>query len=353
MLLFFPLLQRLGYGMSWQGAVVASWGGLRGAVGLALAIVMKTELHNKPGGNKEDKKNGLRIIIYTAITCLGTLLVNATTTGPIVRWLGLTAESKVEQKAMRNARRTLQEHSEEELEKLQDEIEWKKYYKTDERIKVWEEWIYHKLTLLNGRDFQNLHAAKLKRYGKSAANIFMVEKEPGGSSEPPSPEPITRSYKSRSDNGHAELTDAHSATPSTGHGEDDAVAGSMIGKIAGGSTSMAIGSLGKKHLKSIITKVGSRPAPAASHELSPLLASLAVALHRERREQVTTAVHMQNHRERVTFVRTTFCRHLKLRYDNLVRTQLQGHPALAIQLRASVDGAADPRPCPPACRPHT
>jgi hypothetical protein len=36
---------RLGYGITWQGAVVATWGGLRGAVGLALAIVMQSELH--------------------------------------------------------------------------------------------------------------------------------------------------------------------------------------------------------------------------------------------------------------------------------------------------------------------
>merc|ERR1719460_3396376 len=57
--------------------------------------------------------------------------------------------------------------------------------------------------------------------------------------------------------------------------------------------------------------------------------------------KVATTVHVKHHRERVTFVRSMFCRHLKLRYDNLVRTQLQGHPQLAIQLRSSVDAASD------------
>ena len=39
-----PILSRLGYGMSVPDAVVATWGGLRGAVGIALALVMEHEL---------------------------------------------------------------------------------------------------------------------------------------------------------------------------------------------------------------------------------------------------------------------------------------------------------------------
>ena len=38
MMTFSPILMRIGYGLSWQSAVVAAWGGLRGAVGLALAL---------------------------------------------------------------------------------------------------------------------------------------------------------------------------------------------------------------------------------------------------------------------------------------------------------------------------
>ena len=38
MMTFSPILMRIGYGLSWQNAVVAAWGGLRGAVGLALAL---------------------------------------------------------------------------------------------------------------------------------------------------------------------------------------------------------------------------------------------------------------------------------------------------------------------------
>ncbi len=35
---FSPILTRLGYGLEWNNAVVMIWGGLRGAVGLALAL---------------------------------------------------------------------------------------------------------------------------------------------------------------------------------------------------------------------------------------------------------------------------------------------------------------------------
>ncbi|XP_023213509.1 sodium/hydrogen exchanger 8-like, partial [Centruroides sculpturatus] len=38
--LFSPLLSRLGYGLKWQEVIVMTWGGLRGAVGLALALLV-------------------------------------------------------------------------------------------------------------------------------------------------------------------------------------------------------------------------------------------------------------------------------------------------------------------------
>ena len=45
-----PVLAHMGYGLSWQNAVVVMWGGLRGAVGLALAL--QVALDYKEVGNK-------------------------------------------------------------------------------------------------------------------------------------------------------------------------------------------------------------------------------------------------------------------------------------------------------------
>lgn len=44
-----PVLSKIGYSLSWQHAVVISWGGLRGAVGLALALVVVQEANIYPG----------------------------------------------------------------------------------------------------------------------------------------------------------------------------------------------------------------------------------------------------------------------------------------------------------------
>ena len=59
--LLYPLLSRTGAGLSWQGAVVASWGGLRGAVGLALSLVMKSEMSNNDGTRIAIQPNPLSI----------------------------------------------------------------------------------------------------------------------------------------------------------------------------------------------------------------------------------------------------------------------------------------------------
>jgi len=304
--LFFPLLQRLGYGITWQGALVASWGGLRGAVGLALAIVMQSELHVQcplvvllGGETKEEcatramrtELDGMRIMIYVAITAVGTLLINATTTGPIVRRLGLTAIPKVELKAMSNVRRSLQEHSEEEFEKLQDEFNWHHY--TEEDQQLWEEWVFKKLTLLSGLG---------RAYIKEMGNQNRKRAAAGAATTAPA------STTDKTADGDLRQRIGRQQTSSSG----------MLGKIAdragsgdsGGNSAVKTAFGGKKHLKHLINKVA-------------------------------TTVHVKHHRERVTFVRSMFCRHLKLRYDNLVRTQLQGHPHLAIELRGSVDAASD------------
>ncbi len=40
LLLFWPALRRLGYGLTWQQLVVIVWAGLRGIVGTAIALTI-------------------------------------------------------------------------------------------------------------------------------------------------------------------------------------------------------------------------------------------------------------------------------------------------------------------------
>lgn len=45
LMMFYPILKRLGYGLPWQNMIVIMWGGLRGAVGMCLAIEIYQDEH--------------------------------------------------------------------------------------------------------------------------------------------------------------------------------------------------------------------------------------------------------------------------------------------------------------------
>lgn len=62
-----------------------AWGGLRGAVSLALALEVHALQKTKPGAFPEEFAN--KVLFYTAVVVILTLVVNAPTTGPLLRWL--------------------------------------------------------------------------------------------------------------------------------------------------------------------------------------------------------------------------------------------------------------------------
>ena len=93
MILFFPLLARLGYGIKWETVCVMTWGGLRGAVGLALALVVEHE-------HLENSEYGSKVLFHTAGIVVLTLLVNATTIGNLLSLLKLSEISTTKQLAM-------------------------------------------------------------------------------------------------------------------------------------------------------------------------------------------------------------------------------------------------------------
>jgi len=87
--LFWPALSRMGYGISFREAVVLSWSGLRGAVGLALSlfVLLDTRIAN-------EQFRVLSFFFMGAITLL-TLLVQGCTMTPLLRALGLTKPPSV------------------------------------------------------------------------------------------------------------------------------------------------------------------------------------------------------------------------------------------------------------------
>ena len=50
-----PVLMRTGYGMPWRNATVLIWGGLRGAVGLAMALMVSHKSQLDLTGNVQNQ----------------------------------------------------------------------------------------------------------------------------------------------------------------------------------------------------------------------------------------------------------------------------------------------------------
>ena len=100
----YPILRKCGYGLTPYDATVCWWGGLRGAVGLALALVV-----SEGEGSYSDDKVGPVTLLCTSIVVVGTLAVNGTTTGQLLQWLGLTRPEVSVQVAVSKARKHIRD----------------------------------------------------------------------------------------------------------------------------------------------------------------------------------------------------------------------------------------------------
>ena len=86
--LFYPLMKMSGYGISWKDSFILAYGGLRGAVGLTLALIVFHE---------EDLNSEVRhlVLFHTAGIATLTLLINGTTTGWFINKLGIGKVSDI------------------------------------------------------------------------------------------------------------------------------------------------------------------------------------------------------------------------------------------------------------------
>lgn len=84
--IFYPVMKRSGYGLSKREAVILCWGGLRGALGLTLALMVSYTLPIPEAVRQQ-------VLFLTAGIVTLTLTVNATTIGWLLRRLGLTRVS--------------------------------------------------------------------------------------------------------------------------------------------------------------------------------------------------------------------------------------------------------------------
>ncbi len=103
----YPLFTRMPYSWTWQEALIASWGGLRGAVGLALGLdifLTTTPTLTCPGGSEDpniacQNVKG-RILLHTSMMVVCTLVINASTLKPLLSILKFVELSKAELKML-------------------------------------------------------------------------------------------------------------------------------------------------------------------------------------------------------------------------------------------------------------
>merc|ERR1711976_373615 len=84
-LVFYPFLKCVGPAFSWKDAVFTWWGGLKGAVGLSIAMVFRMSI---PKGDPL-APTGQKIMICMGGVYLLTAVINATTAGCLVKALSL------------------------------------------------------------------------------------------------------------------------------------------------------------------------------------------------------------------------------------------------------------------------
>jgi len=79
----------MGYGMTFKQLILCTYAGLRGAVGMSLALMVASN-------DKIPQYIRDVILLHVAGVALATLLINATTTSLLVQKLGLSKQSDIQ-----------------------------------------------------------------------------------------------------------------------------------------------------------------------------------------------------------------------------------------------------------------
>mmetsp|Transcript_23687 Transcript_23687/g.43507 ORF Transcript_23687/g.43507 Transcript_23687/m.43507 type:complete len:621 (-) Transcript_23687:33-1895(-) len=93
---FYPLIKRIGLGANIPETIFLGYGGLRGAVGITLALALDKEIRDS--GKNELLDTGTKLFGMIGGIAFLTLVINGSTAGSLLNVLGLTKSSVVRQK---------------------------------------------------------------------------------------------------------------------------------------------------------------------------------------------------------------------------------------------------------------
>lgn len=112
----FPVYSRIGLKSNWQEMVFQSYGGLRGAVGIALAIFLDNEVRQATSGqNRKFELETNKLFGFVGGIAFLTLIVNATLAGPLLRKLGLADSTNIRHRVLESMERQRRENATQDL----------------------------------------------------------------------------------------------------------------------------------------------------------------------------------------------------------------------------------------------
>lgn len=119
--MFYPLMRKAGYGLPIKDAYVVWWGALRGAIGLALALVVAGSTLHDGSANPIPQAIRDQFLFHVSGIVFLTLMVNASTVKVLVNALGLTKIPAVKKLMMHQAFDSIQTSGSNELELLKSD----------------------------------------------------------------------------------------------------------------------------------------------------------------------------------------------------------------------------------------
>ncbi|WP_417130242.1 cation:proton antiporter [Phocaeicola sp.] len=130
-MLLYPVMKRLGYGLSKRESVILTWGGLRGALAMTLALMV-----SYTPAIPEDIRS--QILFFTAGIVTLTLCINATTMRGLLNRLGLTHVPSARTMLEYRIEKSIRENSEKYLESLKkrETLEGANWYKVESYMTV-------------------------------------------------------------------------------------------------------------------------------------------------------------------------------------------------------------------------
>ncbi|KAL4508105.1 hypothetical protein ABPG72_021478 [Tetrahymena utriculariae] len=117
--MFLPFLKYFGYGINRAEMWVLIWGGLRGALGLTLALIVAvdTDLQDEVRFPLGRRLRQLTIFYMSGVATM-TLLINGTTCGALVRYLQMIEVPQIRARVVKNSKRNLSNACDDKLKEL-------------------------------------------------------------------------------------------------------------------------------------------------------------------------------------------------------------------------------------------